>query len=228
MRITILLLAILAMPAVMPAQFGRGSWTTFGGDPQRTGWNKTETDLTPETVKRLKLEWSVQLASEAKAMSNLTAPLVRAIMATPKGVKDFVILSGVSNKVFVVDGDTGKIYWQKTLSAEGTPARQDSWLCPNGLTATPVIGPAPHTGAAPAVGQALYVLASDGKLHAFNLVSGEDVMPPTPFVPSFAKAWSMKFGQRNPLYDDFAELQWREIGRLCHGPEQRRSQGFLL
>jgi hypothetical protein len=40
-------------------------------------------------------------------------------------------------------------------------------------------------------GQALYILASDGKLHAFNLVSGEDVFAPTPFVPAFAKMWSM-------------------------------------
>jgi outer membrane protein assembly factor BamB len=192
MRIAILVSALLTLPMMTPAQFGRGSWTTFGGDPQRTGWNKTETDLTPETVKNLKLEWSVQLDSEAKAMTNLTAPLVRASVATPKGVKDLVIVAGVSNKVFVVDGDTGKMFWQKTLSAEGTPQRKESWLCPNGLTATPIIGPAPKTGsAAPGIGQALYVLASDGKLHAFNLVSGEDVVPPTPFVPAFAKMWSM-------------------------------------
>ncbi len=117
---------------------------------------------------------------------------MRASVATPKGVKDLVIVAGVSNKVFVVDGDTGKIFWEKTLSVEGTPERRDSWLCPNGLTATPVIGPAPRTGdAAPRFGQALYVLAGDGKLHAFNLVSGEDVVPPTPFVPAFAKMWSM-------------------------------------
>jgi outer membrane protein assembly factor BamB len=192
MRIAIIVSALLALPMMTPAQFGRGSWTTFGGDPQRTGWNKTETDLTLETVKNLKLEWSVQLDSEAKAMTNLTAPLVRASVATPKGVKDLVIVAGVSNKVFVVDGDTGKMFWQKTLSAEGTPQRKESWLCPNGLTATPIIGPAPKTGSgAPGFGQALYVLASDGKLHAFNLVSGEDVVPPTPFVPAFAKAWSM-------------------------------------
>jgi outer membrane protein assembly factor BamB len=174
-----------------PAQAGRGSWTTFGGDPQRTGWNKTETDLNAGSVKHLKLEWSVKLDSEAKALSNLTAPLVRASMATPKGVKDLVIVAGVSNKVFVVDGDTGKIFWEKTLSTDGTPQRRDSWLCPNGLTATPVIGPVPRVGGAPGFGQALYVLASDGKLHAFNMVSGEDVLPPTPFVPAFAKAWSM-------------------------------------
>jgi len=192
MKIAILAAALLALPMSTPAQFGRGSWTTFGGDPQRTGWNKTEPDLTLDSVKHLKLEWSVQLDSAPKALTNLTAPLVRASMATPRGVKDMVIVGGVSNKVFVVDGDTGKIFWEKTLAIEGTPQRQESWLCPNGLTATPVIGLPPHTaGAAPGFGQALYVLAGDGRLHAFNLVSGEDLLPPTPFVPAFAKAWSM-------------------------------------
>src|ERR1039458_2388978 len=166
MKIAILLPVLLALPMLSPAQYGRGSWTTFGGDPQRTGWNKTETDLTPETVKHLKLEWSRHVDAKSKALSNLTAPLVRASIATPKGVKDMVILAGVSNKVFVIDGDTGKIFWEKTLSVEGTPERRDSWRCPTGLTATPVIGPVPRSGgAAPPFGQALYVLASDGKLH---------------------------------------------------------------
>ena len=183
---------ILLAPLETPAQFGRGSWLTFGGDPQRSGWNKTETDLAPDNVKHMKLEWSAKLDSEPKALSNLTAPIVRASMATPRGVKDLVIVGGVSNKLFVIDGDTGKILWQKTLSIEGTPERRDSWLCPNGLTATPVIGPVPRTtGPPPGFGQALYVLAADGKLHTFNLVSGEDIMPPTPFVPAFAKSWSM-------------------------------------
>jgi outer membrane protein assembly factor BamB len=184
---------LLAMPAVSQAQAGRGGWTTFGGDPQRTGWNKSETDLTLESVKNLKLEWSVKLPSEPKALSNLTAPLVRANVATPKGVKDLVVVAGAFNQVFVIDGDTGKIFWQKTLAAEGTPQRRDSWLCPNGLTATPVIGPVPRApgSVAPGFGQALYVLASDGKVHAFNLVSGEDVIAPTPFVPPFSKSWSM-------------------------------------
>ena len=191
MRTAIVLLAVLAAPLAILGQFGRGSWTTFGGDPQRTGWNKTEPDLTLEAVKHLKLEWSVQLDSTARALSNLTAPLVRASMATPKGVKDMVIVAGATNKLYVIDGDTGRIFWEKTLATEGTPQRQDSWLCPNGLTATPVIGPVPRAGAAPGFGQALYVIASDGKLHAFNLVSGEDILAPTPFVPAFAKAWSM-------------------------------------
>ena len=142
-------------------------------------------------MKGLKLEWSVKLDSEPKALNGLTAPLVRATVATSKGVKDLVVVGGASGKVFVIDGDTGKIVWQKTLSVEGTPQRQESWLCPNALTATPVIGPVPRTEGPGTFGQALYVLASDGKLHIFSLVSGEDILPPTSFVPPFAKMWSM-------------------------------------
>lgn len=185
------LVSLFLVPFVAHAQFGRGSWTSFGGDPQRTGWNRTENELSAGNVKNLKLEWSVKLDSQPKELTGPTAPLVRATVATPRGVKDLVIVAGAADKVFVIDGDTGKIYWQKTLTIEGTPERGASWLCPNALNATPAIGPAPRTGSAAGgpgmAGQALYVLASDGKLHAFNLVSGEDLLPPAPFVPPFAK-----------------------------------------
>lgn len=185
-----LLLAGALAATLSVAQFGRGSWTTFGGDPQRSGWNKTENNLTPENVKNLKLEWSVKLDNEPKALNGLTAPLVRATVATPKGVKDLVVVGGSSDKIYVLDGDTGKAVWQKTLAIEGTPERQETWLCPNALTATPVVGPAPASSGGQ-FGQALYTLASDGKLHVFSLVSGEDILPPAPFVPAFAKMWSL-------------------------------------
>jgi outer membrane protein assembly factor BamB len=184
----------LWLPVLLHAQ-GRGAWPTFGGDPQRSGWNKGETDLTLENVKNLKLEWSLKLDSNPKALHGLTVPVARPNMATPRGVKDYVVVAGASDKVFVIDADTGKIAWQKTLPVEGTPQRGESWLCPNGLTATPVLGPAPGPGR----GQALYVLASDGKVHAFNLLTGEDVIPPTQFVPPFAKMWSMNVAN-NVLY----------------------------
>jgi len=39
-------------------------WTTFGGDPQRTGWVREETDLTKANVAKLKLDWSLKLENE--------------------------------------------------------------------------------------------------------------------------------------------------------------------
>ena len=186
-------LACLLLPLAAHAQFGRGAWNTFGGDAQRTGWNRAESDLTPQTIKNLKLEWSVKLESEARELHNLTVPMVRTGVGTPRGVKDFVVVAGAADKLFAVDGDNGKILWQKTFSTEGTPARKSDWLCPNALTATPLIGLLPGKGTA------VLALASDGRLHAFNLVSGEDLLPPTPFVPPFAKTWSLNL-VNNVLY----------------------------
>lgn len=100
-------------------------------------------------------------------------------------MRDLVITAGSSGKLYAIDADTGRIFWQKTLATEGSPQRSPTWLCPNGLTATPALAPGP------AGQQAVYVLASDGKLHAFNLVSGEDLIPATKFLPAFAKMWSL-------------------------------------
>jgi outer membrane protein assembly factor BamB len=188
-RFATLLSVAMLLSATAVAQYSRGAWTTFGGDPQRTGWNKFENEITPESAPKLKLEWSIKLDNAPMALHGLTAPIARAQLYTASGVRDLVIVAGSSDKLFTIDADTGKLYWQKALLKESAPQRTPTWLCPNALTATPVLGPAPSGLAAG--GQALYVLASDGKLHAFNLISGEDLIPATKFLPAFAKMWSL-------------------------------------
>src|SRR5262245_16525591 len=175
----------------------RGRWTRFGGDPQRTGWNKAEVDLTPSNIKNLKLQWSVQLDNQPKGLQGLTVPIARPSSLTQQGFKDLIAVAGASDKVFVIDAETGKMFWQKTLSIEGNPTGADSWLCHNGINATPVLGPAPPD--ASSGGQALFVVASDGKLHTFGWVSGEEILPPIPFVPALGKAWSLNL-LNNVLY----------------------------
>jgi outer membrane protein assembly factor BamB len=175
----------------------RGTWTRFAGDSQRTGWNKSEADLKLANAASMKLQWVARLESQPKGLQGLTVPIARPSSQTQKGFKDLIVVAGSSGKVFVIDADTGDTFWEKTLPTEGRPAGADSWLCPNGVNATPVIGPAPpgsRTG-----GQALFVLAGDGKLHSFGLVSGEELLPPVAFTPPFGKAWSLNLAD-NMLY----------------------------
>jgi outer membrane protein assembly factor BamB len=187
--------AVIGLTASLIALAQRpAGWTTFSGDPQRTGWAKSETEFNKDNVKNLKLQWSLKLDNAAKELNGLTAPLVTRNLITPKGFRELVVVAGASDKVFAIDSDTGKLFWQRTLTIEGTPKQKMShWLCPNALNATPVIGPAPGSQTTnPFRGpQAVYVLSSDGKLHAFNIVNGEDLLPPTPFVPPFGKTWSL-------------------------------------
>jgi outer membrane protein assembly factor BamB len=173
----------LLTPLLLCAFEPAAEWTTFGGDPQRSNWAKEETELTRDSIHGLKLEWKLKLDNESKELTSLTAPLVHSQVITPHGFKEVVLIAGASDTVFAIDADTGKLMWKKTMSIDGTPTqKQVNWLCPNALNATPVIDRRART---------VYVAASDGRLHAFNLVNGEDRFPPVQFFPAFAKPWSL-------------------------------------
>ena len=162
----------------------RADWLTYGSDPQRDGWAKSESILTGDNAKNIKLEWQAHLDNASKELNSLTAPLVVEQLVTPRGFKDAVIVAGASDNVYAIDSDTGKIMWKKTFTVAGKPKSPSGFLCPNALNATPVIRSA--------FGKwTVYVVASDGKLHSLNAVDGEDRMPPIQFVPPYSKPWSL-------------------------------------
>ena len=65
---------------VVHAQGGRSrEWLTWGGDAERTGWNRGETTLSKQSVSRLGLKWKTQIDKEVSieiesGNSMLTAP----------------------------------------------------------------------------------------------------------------------------------------------------------
>lgn len=125
-----------------------GDWTTHSGDPQRTAWQKNETKITKENVKGLQLLWKLKLDNESKALHSLMEPLIIGNLITDRGFKELAIVAGSSDNVFAVDADLGRVLWKKHFSyTSDTPQTQNSsWLCPGGLTATPVFTPAPALG----------------------------------------------------------------------------------
>ena len=73
------------------AQGGRTrEWLTWGGDQERTGWNRGETAISKQNVKRLALKWKTQVDKEVSieiesGNSMLTTPLVAQNVRTPRG-----------------------------------------------------------------------------------------------------------------------------------------------
>ena len=184
MRNSTLLLpaAVLILSSSAPSDLEAKDWLTFSGNPQRTGWAKDETRITKENVKGLRLEWKLQLDNQAKELNGLTVPVIIEDIITPRGFKDVVVVAGSSDSLHAIDADTGRLLWEKKLTAGGTPKSPPHWLCPNALNATPVIDRATAT---------VHVIASDGKLHSLNVVGFEYRTPPAQFVPPFSKNWSL-------------------------------------
>jgi outer membrane protein assembly factor BamB len=176
MKFTIAL--FLSFAAAAPAV----DWLTFGGDPQRSGFARDEQTLTAGNVAGLRVAWKIRLDNVARELNGLTAPLVAARVPAPGGFRDIAIVAGSSDRIYALDADSGKIFWQQTMSVEGAPRNAPSWLCPNALNATPVIDKRNRT---------IYAIASDGRLHAYNIVNGEEVRQPVQFVPPFSKNWSL-------------------------------------
>src|SRR6476646_11005568 len=107
--------------ATVTAQAGGAAlydWTTDGGDNQRTGWNKQEKTRTRVNVKNLKLLWKLETKNQVRALHALMPVLVLSQLTTPSGVKQVGFVSGISDKLYAFDVDTGKIIWRKPWDYE--------------------------------------------------------------------------------------------------------------
>ena len=176
-------------------------WLTHSGDPQRSGWQQAESTITKENVKDFQLLWKLPLSdNQQKALHSLMEPLIVGRIITNRGFKEVALVAGSSDNLYAVDADLGKILWQKHFqySSETPQSTTSFWLCPGGLTATPVVPstPIPRPGGSvagrpPPSVRGIYLLSSDGELHQMNLANGEDLAPPAKFVPPNGKPYSL-------------------------------------
>jgi len=179
--------SILAVLSVLP--LCAADWPTYGHDPSRSGWAKEEKTLNTQNVPHLQLQWKTQVKNSSFKLSALTPPIV-VNRKTADGVSHSVVyVAGISGTVFALDGATGDVIWNRTLRSMALPGKggfQGTFLCPNGITATPVGDPV--TGN-------LYAIAPDGALYGLDLDTGKVQFGPTPFVAPFAKTWSLNLIQ---------------------------------
>lgn len=165
-------------------------WPTDGGSPQRTGWQKDEHILTKDNVKNLKILWKLKFDNKPREMHSLFPPLIIDKVKTSDGVKQIAIEAGISDNIYAIDVDAGKVLWQKHFEyppiTEGRGLRPGDPLCPGGQTATPTIGPPNASG-----DRTVYALAGDGQLHSLNLADGKEVAPPVKFGFGNGKSYSL-------------------------------------
>lgn len=196
-----------AQQAAPEAGTAVSEWTTWGYDPERTGWNRAETRLSKANVSRLKVQWETKLSTPVSnvVLSTLTAPVVAAGVATPQGAKDMLFVLGADDVITAIDANSGATLWQKRFPNPHTPAKVPDWLCPGTANATPVIDKARSL---------LFFMASDGMLRAVSLADGTEKMKPTEMVAPFARAWSLN------LIDN---VVYTTSGRACGQVTDRRS-----
>jgi len=176
-----LALLVFISASVLPAA-GQTAVTTYHYDNHRTGWNQSETVLTPANVGPTTFGLLQTVALDDQVDSQpLVVPGVQITAGNYKGTHDVVYVATENNTVYAIDVHTGTVLLSPNF---GTPVPQASlpggrcWANgPNvGITSTPVIDPSSNTLYA-----MVYTLGPSGKaymLHALDLGSLTDKVTP--------------------------------------------------
>ncbi len=65
-------LSRLAGALALLCSVAAASWLTFGGDSQRDGWAREETEITPQSVKGMHMLWKLKLDNQPVQLNSLT------------------------------------------------------------------------------------------------------------------------------------------------------------
>jgi outer membrane protein assembly factor BamB len=197
--------ALLALFFVAGTTAGANEWLTFGHDPERSGWNRDEHALSPNTVSGLKLLWQTQLPVAIKdvALATLTSPLLATGINTPQGKRDLLFTVGMDDSISALDAATGAVVWRKSFPNNLKPPHAANVNCSNTEQATPVIDKARGV---------IYFNTSDGKLRGAALSDGAERLMPTDMVAPFSRNWSLN------LIDG---LVYTAAGRGCGGTAEQ-------
>ena len=142
MRWAVLVACLIVVPL-------RGTdWVTHSGNNQRDGWQRDETKISKDTLKNLQLLWTVKVETKQRSVYSLFGPLIVERAITDRGFKELAFVATTTNDLVAIDADLGKIFWTRHFDwqAEMPETEQASFLCPGGLTAWPVLPPAPARG----------------------------------------------------------------------------------
>jgi outer membrane protein assembly factor BamB len=136
-RLTNTALSALACATLSFAQIARtGDWTTFGGDVQRTGSERSDFRLNKDTIKDFQFLWKMKLEEQPKGARSLTPPVTIGTLISYRGFKELAFVGGSSNHFYAINADLGKMFWQRqlTYSSELPQAKETAGPCGGGLT----------------------------------------------------------------------------------------------
>jgi outer membrane protein assembly factor BamB len=160
----------------------------------RTGWVSDEKILTPANAAQLKVLYQSTVDGQVYAQPLCLSNQLVKIGGTSQGKHDLVIVATENGSVYAFDAATGATYWQVSLLPPGYTAVSYSDPAINctdvepvvSITATPVI----DRSAGPNGRIFVVAMETDGqehfdyKLHALDLASGSDAIPPVVITAS--------------------------------------------
>ena len=181
---------------------------TYHYDNSRSGWNRNEVDLTPESVVSPQFSLLKSLSVDGNVFAQ---PLLISGFKMPDGQEhDVLVIATGRNKVYAFDANSFAPLWEPRQL--GPPQQTVDINCYDvkpeyGISSTPVIVRSAKDSAT------LYVISATEPqkrdfhtfIHALDLTTGKDLMAPVEIAPSAVLSNGSKLG-----FD--AQNQWSRAG----------------
>jgi len=159
--------------------------TTYHYDQNRTGWNQSETDLTPATVASTKFGLLTTLNVDGNVFAQ---PLLVSNLTLPDGTThDVLIIATGHNSVYAFDAQTYAVLWQVSLgpSQSSTDVGCGDVKPEYGISGTPVIvRNGNHAILYLVAATEPKLLVFETWLHALDAATGRHAVPSVKIAPA--------------------------------------------
>src|SRR5579863_8813719 len=106
---------------VAAAQSDRGDWSLTGADAGQSGWQRSESKLSPDSVPaNVKFLWKISLGKPSSGAGSFSEPLLAGRLINAQGFKDMVYWAS-DDTIYAVDSELGVLLWKKEFKS-GAPA----------------------------------------------------------------------------------------------------------
>ncbi len=171
-------------------------WPSYGGDAQRSGWEKSDSRITKDNIKDFQLVLKRKLSGRS---SVLTAPLIVGNLISYRGFKELALVSSEAGDLWAIDADLDRVFWERRLNTEASRKNACEGVVTIPALVPPTVfrprptGPIPRPvgsslGGGFGSARPLFMVSADGKLHRINTSDGSDQQPPVDFLPPGSRA----------------------------------------
>ncbi|HTM51037.1 MAG TPA: hypothetical protein VL285_20210 [Bryobacteraceae bacterium] len=126
---------LLFWTATAAAQRGGVDWNTSGNDAQRSSWVRTDSRISPESLRKpgFQFLWKIKLENEPRHSNSLSPMILLDKYTGYRGHKSLGFLGGASDNIIAMDTDLGLVHWRNHVSS-GVKQPESTPACPGGMT----------------------------------------------------------------------------------------------
>ena len=133
---TLVVLISFAGAGITEAQI---DWPSFGGDSQRTGWERSDTRITRENVKDFELVLKRKFPDPHAGPLSLTPPVVVGLLISYRGFKELACAADGSDTIWSLDADLNRVFWKRQFGSEKAKGRASA--CGQTVATMPALVP---------------------------------------------------------------------------------------